>query len=143
MQTDGERIVAIGKGLDRYDCFDTGVFAIGPPCLAALTACTPSLTEGVARLAVQGPALALDCTGIDWIDVDDALALAKAEEWWRTRTDVPEQGQPPDETYRIGVKRSGKRLVRPRRGFVPKLRPLAAQRPSCPSGIFAWVDQTC
>ena len=29
VQTAGDRIVAIGKGLMPYDCFDTGVFAIG------------------------------------------------------------------------------------------------------------------
>src|SRR5437764_18528 len=31
VQTAGERILAIGKGLMPYDCFDTGVFAIGRP----------------------------------------------------------------------------------------------------------------
>lgn len=80
VRTEGERIVAIGKGLADYDCFDTGIFAIGPALLAALGQLTdPSLTEGMRRLAADGRASISDCTGLRWIDVDDEAALAKAE----------------------------------------------------------------
>jgi choline kinase len=80
--TDGERIVAIGKHLEPYDCFDTGVFAIGPMLFAALGALgAPSLTEGMRALAGAGSALVCDCSDIDWIDVDDQPALDKAERW--------------------------------------------------------------
>ena len=80
--TEGDRIVAIGKGLDPHDAYDTGVFAVGPKLIAALkTLTTPSLTEGVRLLAARGDARVVDCSDLDWIDVDDAPALAKAERW--------------------------------------------------------------
>ena len=41
--------------------------------------------EGVRVLAEAGQARVVDCTGLDWIDVDDAAALAKAEAWLGTR----------------------------------------------------------
>lgn len=85
VRTEGERIVAIGKGLMPYDCFDTGVFAIGPGLFTALNGlAAPSLTEGMRALTVQQSALALDCSDVDWIDVDDRAALDKAEVWLRS-----------------------------------------------------------
>lgn len=82
VRTDGDRIVAIGKGLDAYDCFDTGVFAIGPALFAALHEFeAPSLTEGMRKLAQSGIAFTIDCSDLDWIDVDDECALAKAQRW--------------------------------------------------------------
>jgi 1L-myo-inositol 1-phosphate cytidylyltransferase len=89
VETEGDRIVAIGKGLEPHDCYDTGVFAIGPALTDALaTLASPSLTEGVRLLAAQGLARIVDCSDIDWIDVDDAPALAKAEAWMATRADA-------------------------------------------------------
>jgi len=84
VRTEGEAIVAIGKHLPDYDCFDTGVFAIGPALFAALNSLeSPSLTEGMRVLAAQGAALTIDCTDLGWIDVDDQAALDKAEDWLR------------------------------------------------------------
>lgn len=80
--TEGSAIRAIGKGLEPHDAYDTGVFAIGPRLTDALaTLKAPSLTEGVRILAEQGRAEVIDCSDLDWIDVDDAPALAKAEAW--------------------------------------------------------------
>jgi 1L-myo-inositol 1-phosphate cytidylyltransferase len=85
VQTEGDRIVAIGKGLEPHDCYDTGVFAIGPKLVAALkTLDAPSLTEGVRLLASAGEAGLVDCSDLDWIDVDDEPALAHAEQWRRS-----------------------------------------------------------
>jgi choline kinase len=82
VQTASDRIVAIGKGLVRYDCFDTGIFAIGPALFAALRSLeSPSLTEGMRVLAGEGKALTVDCGELFWIDVDDQAALEKAERW--------------------------------------------------------------
>jgi 1L-myo-inositol 1-phosphate cytidylyltransferase len=82
VRTAGEQIVAIGKGLVPYDCFDTGVFAIGPALFAALRSLdSPSLTEGMRILAAEGKALTVDCSDFGWIDVDDQAALGKAERW--------------------------------------------------------------
>lgn len=84
VRTHGDAIVAIGKHLPDYDCFDTGVFAIGPALFAALKGlASPSLTEGMRILAAHGTALTIDCTDLAWIDVDDPAALGKAEEWLR------------------------------------------------------------
>ena len=82
VQTDGDRIVAIGKGLDLYDCFDAGVFAAGPGLFEALRELeAPSLTEGMRVLAGEGRALIEDCSDLDWIDVDNQWALDIAERW--------------------------------------------------------------
>ena len=80
--TEGTTITAIGKGMEPHDAYDTGVFAIGPRLIAALaTLESPSLTEGVRILAARRDAEIVDCSDLDWIDVDDAPALAKAEQW--------------------------------------------------------------
>ena len=80
--TEGDRIVAIGKGLEPHDAYDTGVFAIGPALMEALAVLpAPSLTEGIRTLAARGLARVIDCSDLDWIDIDDAPALAKAQGW--------------------------------------------------------------
>ena len=84
--TRGDRIAAIGKGLDPHDCYDTGVFAVGQRLFDALAVQRdPSLTEGVRALIGDGAAGVVDCSDLDWIDVDDAKALAAAEGWLATR----------------------------------------------------------
>jgi 1L-myo-inositol 1-phosphate cytidylyltransferase len=80
VQTANGRIIAIGKDLVAYDCFDTGVFAIGPGLFDALRGLqNPSLSEGMRALATEGSALTVDCGELEWIDVDDEAALSKAE----------------------------------------------------------------
>ncbi len=82
VQTASDKILMIGKGLAKYDCFDTGVFAIGPALFAALSRLeAPSLTEGIRLLSAQGRALIVESGSLDWIDVDDPTALEKAERW--------------------------------------------------------------
>lgn len=78
--TRGDRIVAIGKGLEPHDAYDTGVFAISPALFDALAARpAPSLTEGVMALAAADRAEVVDCGDLFWLDVDDPHALAEAE----------------------------------------------------------------
>lgn len=80
--TEGDRINAIGKGLEPHDCYDVGVFAIGQRLFGALRSLSePSLTEGVRVLAADNRAHVVDCSDLDWIDVDDSRALAQAESW--------------------------------------------------------------
>ncbi|WP_375428703.1 NTP transferase domain-containing protein [uncultured Sphingomonas sp.] len=80
VRTMGDRIVAIGKGLEPHDCYDTGVFAVGPSLFDVLGRMpAPSLTDGVRALAATGRARVVDCGDLDWIDVDDPTALAEAE----------------------------------------------------------------
>ncbi|GAA0660963.1 choline kinase [Sphingomonas insulae] len=80
--THGDAIVGIGKELEPHDCYDTGVFAISHRFFDALeTLDSPSLTEGVRILAAEGSAKIVDCSDLDWLDVDDAPAFAHAEGW--------------------------------------------------------------
>lgn len=80
--TEGDRIVAIGKGLDPHDCYDVGVFAVSAAFFETLhTLPEPSITEGVRALTARDLAHVVDCSDLDWIDVDDAKALAAAEAW--------------------------------------------------------------
>ncbi len=80
------RILRIGKGLPSYNGFDTGVFAIGGALFEALERLhAPSLTEGMRLLIDQDLAFAEDCGDLNWIDVDDAATLSKAEKWWGRR----------------------------------------------------------
>lgn len=84
VRTEDGRIRAIGKHLTVYDCYDTGLFRIGPELLAALEALpAPGLSEGVSILARQGLAQAVDIGDAPWLDVDDARALALARAEWR------------------------------------------------------------
>ncbi|MGN6277385.1 MAG: NTP transferase domain-containing protein [Sphingomonas sp.] len=80
--TEGDRITAIGKGLEPHDCYDVGVFAIGQRLFEALRGLpAPSLTDGVRALAADNRAHVADCSDLDWIDVDDSRALAAADAW--------------------------------------------------------------
>ena len=72
-------IVRIGKQLDHFDAIDTGLFRATPKLAEAIGAGGGSLSEGVQRLAAAGEAMTLDVTGRFWLDVDDPVALAKAE----------------------------------------------------------------
>jgi len=80
--TEGERIRAIGKGLEPHDCYDVGVFSVSRTFFSALRSLpAPSITEGVRALAARDRAFVVDCSDLDWLDVDDARALAQAEDW--------------------------------------------------------------
>jgi 1L-myo-inositol 1-phosphate cytidylyltransferase len=81
----GGGIVRIGKALERFDAIDTGLFRASPALAEAIGAGGGSLSEGVQRLADRGLARTLDVTGLVWLDVDDAAALAKAETYQRSR----------------------------------------------------------
>ena len=82
VRTDQSRIVAIGKGLRPYDAHDMGVFAVGPAFFRALDDIAgASVTDAVQSLARHKAAGTIDCSDLDWIDVDDEVALRKAEGW--------------------------------------------------------------
>lgn len=82
VQTDGDRVVGIGKGLAVYDCFDTGVFKVGKGLFEALRGLDkPSLTKGMRHLASDRAAGIRDCSDLRWVDVDDERAWLIAETW--------------------------------------------------------------
>ncbi len=77
------RIVAIGKLIAEFDCYDTGVFLCGPAMFDALEESQAngddSISGAMNALARHGRALVFDIGDRVWIDVDDPVALAKAE----------------------------------------------------------------
>ncbi|WP_019515737.1 phosphocholine cytidylyltransferase family protein [Sphingomonas sp. Mn802worker] len=85
VRSDGERIVAIGKHLPDYDCYDTGVFAVDGRFHDALRRSivdggAGSISAGVEALARSGDARVTDVADAWWLDVDDPRALAQAED---------------------------------------------------------------
>lgn len=84
VSTRGDRILALGKRLPVYDCYDTGLFVVTPALTDALARLAdPSLSDGVQLLADAGRAQAVDGGDAAWLDVDDARAMAMAEREWR------------------------------------------------------------
>ena len=84
MQTEGGTIIAIGKRLDTYNGFDTGVFHCTNGIFSALERVerdreSVGLTDGVQVLAAEGKVKAVNTEDASWIDVDDSAALDRAE----------------------------------------------------------------
>ena len=84
VQTDEERVVAIGKMLARYDAIDTGIFACPLEIFRYLESARQdddcSLADGVRLMAGDGKVRAIDIGDAWWQDVDDNRMLAQAEE---------------------------------------------------------------
>ena len=85
VETDsGGRIVRIGKGLEAYDAFDTGVFLASTGLIDAIRSDvaeggTGSISAGMARLADAGLACSFDIGDRFWLDVDDPASWEQAE----------------------------------------------------------------
>jgi 1L-myo-inositol 1-phosphate cytidylyltransferase len=84
VQTQGNRITAIGKELENYNAIDTGIF-LCPEVLfdylrRALKDDDCSLADGVRLMAEDGEALAIDIGEAWWQDVDTPEMLARAEQ---------------------------------------------------------------
>lgn len=78
------RIRRIGKLIERYNAYDTGVFLASPLLIEAIEAKVAaggvgSLSEGMQALAEQGLAFAHDIGDRFWIDIDDAEAFGRAQ----------------------------------------------------------------
>ena len=77
------RIARIGKGLEDYNAFDTGIFISTSALFDALAesqgAGDASLTGGVRVLAALGAARVMDIGRRSWVDVDDEPSRALAE----------------------------------------------------------------
>ena len=80
--TEGDRIVAIGKGLPDSETYDTGVFLCSPELFdaaeRALRRGDGSVSGAVRELAGRGAAAVLDVSGEFWIDVDTARDARRA-----------------------------------------------------------------
>ena len=84
VQTEGQRIVAIGKELQDYDAIDTGVFLCAGSIFDSLHRAQRhgdcSLSDGVRLMAAEGNAHAIDIGEAWWQDVDTPEMLQRAEE---------------------------------------------------------------
>lgn len=83
------KIRNIGKGLSDYNAFDTGLFLCQPVLFEALEESQSrsgdfTLSGGVRLLAARGQARAVEIGGRFWIDVDDPIAMTRAEDYLRT-----------------------------------------------------------
>ncbi len=79
-----QRIVAIGKELEHFNCVDTGVFVCTQGLLQALQAVyirqgDVSLSEGVQALSYAGRMTVADIGAGFWQDVDTPAMMAHAE----------------------------------------------------------------
>lgn len=83
VRTRNGHLLAIGKQLLSYDAYDTGVFIVTERLIRTLRELSsPSLSDGVARLAGEGDAAVVDIGNALWIDVDDPAALCLAQRLW-------------------------------------------------------------
>jgi len=81
----GGAIRRIGKGLEPYDAFDTGLFLASQGLVRAIRDDVArggggSISEGMQALADRGAALTFDVGDRFWLDVDDPSAFGQAEE---------------------------------------------------------------
>jgi len=74
VSVEGQTILDIGKNIEGYDAYDTGMFLCSPAIFDALEqSCRDgdtSLSGGVRILAEQGRAKAFDIAGRYWMDID-------------------------------------------------------------------------
>jgi len=84
VKTDAGHIRNIGKGLEEFDAFDTGIFLCRPVIFKALEQCSrdnndTTLSGAIQILARKNQARTVDIAGRFWIDVDDPSAFKRAE----------------------------------------------------------------
>ena len=84
VRLDEDMIVDIGKGLEEYDAYDTGIFLCSPGLFDALRDVAgdsgdASLSDGVRWLAMRRRARACDIGELFWMDLDDGPMLDLAE----------------------------------------------------------------
>lgn len=80
---EGDRIVDIGKSLDRFNAVDTGLFLATPGLFGALEEAASegaySLSAGIRRLGKRGLARAERIGDAGWLDIDTPAAVREAE----------------------------------------------------------------
>ena len=88
VRLDGDRIVDIGKNLERYDALDTGMFHCDPVLFSWLEKAMKdgncSLSDGMRLMGQNGAFKAFDIGDGQWQDVDTPEALEFANESFAT-----------------------------------------------------------
>ena len=80
------KIQKIGKGIEPYNCFDTGIFLCDPGLFEAIEKSSDelgddSLSGGVRFLAQDGYANVMPINGLFWCDIDDPENFKQAEKY--------------------------------------------------------------
>jgi len=79
----GDRVTAIGKGLEPWDAIDTGCFVLTPAVFDALRRAPASeprtVSSGMRQLVARGALGAVEVEDTQWVDVDTPADLALAE----------------------------------------------------------------
>jgi len=83
--TNNGKLRDIGKDLESFNAFDTGVFLCSPAIFDGISESISrygdsTLSGGVRCLAKKGRVNVWDTGGRFWIDIDDPVSLSKAEE---------------------------------------------------------------
>ncbi len=78
VRLEGGRIADIGKGLERFDAWDTGAFLCTPAVFDVLARADGTVTGAVRMLAAEGRAEAWDVGRGFSADLDDAAALKRS-----------------------------------------------------------------
>jgi CDP-L-myo-inositol myo-inositolphosphotransferase len=107
----------IGKGIGRYDAFDTGCFVCSPALFPALERAAAergdtTLSGGIQILAEEGKVRTHDIGDASWIDVDDARAVKRAEKMLLDRLPKTTDGPVARRLNRPLSKRLSRQLVR-------------------------------
>jgi 1L-myo-inositol 1-phosphate cytidylyltransferase len=89
IRTSGDRVIAIGKDLSKYDAIDTGLFVANDELFDHLRRATRdgdcSLADGVRSMAAAGKLRLIDVGDGWWQDVDTSRTLVAAENHLRSR----------------------------------------------------------
>jgi choline kinase len=89
VQTQRDRVVAIGKELPKYNAIDTGFFVADDQLFGFLRKAKKgndcSLADGVRLMAAAGKVRAVDIGDAWWQDVDTPITLRAAQEHLRSR----------------------------------------------------------
>lgn len=79
-----DKILDIGKNIEKYNAYDTGIFLSSPAIFSAieesLKSGDSSLTGGIRVLASKGEAKTFNIKDDYWIDVDDDKTFKKAKD---------------------------------------------------------------
>ncbi|MEA1964543.1 MAG: NTP transferase domain-containing protein [Candidatus Aerophobetes bacterium] len=91
------KVIDIGKGIIRYNAYDTGIFLCSPSIFPAIKTSISrnndsSLSGAIKILAEEGKVKAFDIKNSFWIDVDDEKAFQKAERCLIDKLKKPSDG---------------------------------------------------
>ena len=90
------RILEIGKGIERYNAYDTGIFLCSPELFSAAEESArsgdDSLSGGIRVMAERGKARVFEVEARSWMDIDTPRDLEQAEQRLYSALSKPHDG---------------------------------------------------